>query len=380
MNQKYTKITLPVILFSMLFFTGWGSVGHKIINKDAVASFPKTLSFLSFWSDSISSHASDADNRKSYTPDEGEKHFIDIDNYAEFNATGKISQNLDSVIALHGNDFVIEQGILPWSIKNTCDSLQAAFQRKDWQKAMLIASDLGHYVGDSNMPLHTSRNYNGQYSNQTGVHSRYESTMIGKYSSQIVYTNDSASYVSNVTDFAFNLVYGGHKYVDSVLYADSVAKALSGGSVSSPAYYQALWNLSGGFTIRLFKNASKATADLIYTAWINAGSPSMVSGVKINKYPLEKSFELGQNYPNPFNPGTMINFKIKERSKISLKIYDIKGEEIATLIDGEMQAGNYNTEFNALKNKNGNALASGVYFYQMKTNNYMETKKLVLLR
>ena len=83
---------------------------------------------------------------------------------------------------------------------------------------------------------------------------------------------------------------------------------------------------------------------------------------------------LEQNYPNPFNPTTTIKYQIPELSFVTLKIYDVLGNEISTLINEEKPAGSYEVEFDA------KILSSGVYFYRLQTGNYVETKKMVLLR
>ncbi len=126
----------------------------------------------------LGDHASDADYRKSSDPSESPKHYIDIDSYQSFIDSGHIIQDYDSIVSVYGLSKVIDIGILPWAIINTTDSLQAAFEKEDYNKAVLIAADLGHYVGDAHMPLHITKNYNGQYTNQYGVHSRYETDMI----------------------------------------------------------------------------------------------------------------------------------------------------------------------------------------------------------
>jgi len=357
----------------MFLFGGWGSVGHKIINKAVVPSFPYQMSFLSYWSDSITSHASDADNRKNADPKESPKHFIDIDEYPEFIKSGRISQNYDSVVAGHSLSFVIDNGTLPWTIVTTCDSLKAELKRRDWQKAMLTAADLGHYVGDAHMPLHITRNYNGQYSNQSGVHSRYETTLIGKYQSQLVYTNDTASYIESISDFAFNTAYSNYNYVDSVLYADSLAKALTG-STSSSAYYTQFWNVAGAFTLALFKHASKSIADLIYTCWIDSGSPTSVNAVKLTGITKPESFNLFQNYPNPFNPSTTIKYSTASDGKVDLVIYNQLGQQVAQLVNQFQKAGTYSVNFTAT------GLASGAYFCQLKTGNVTQTNKILLLK
>ncbi len=85
-------------------------------------------------------------------------------------------------------------------------------------------------------------------------------------------------------------------------------------------------------------------------------------------------FTLNQNYPNPFNPATTISFTIGKPVFVSLKIYDLLGNEITTLVNEERPAGTYETEFNA------SSLGGGVYFYKLTAGNFTETKKLVLLK
>ncbi len=85
-------------------------------------------------------------------------------------------------------------------------------------------------------------------------------------------------------------------------------------------------------------------------------------------------YGLGQNYPNPFNPVTTIKYSVPRSSFVSLKVYDVLGNEVAELVNGMKRAGDYKISFNA------GSLASGVYIYQLKTNGFVETKKLVLLK
>jgi len=89
---------------------------------------------------------------------------------------------------------------------------------------------------------------------------------------------------------------------------------------------------------------------------------------------LLNSFSLSQNYPNPFNPGTVISYQLSVTGMVSLKVFDIIGNEITTLVNEEKPAGEYEVEFN------GSELPSGVYFYTLTIENYIETKKMLLLK
>lgn len=87
-----------------------------------------------------------------------------------------------------------------------------------------------------------------------------------------------------------------------------------------------------------------------------------------------KGFQLSQNYPNPFNPSTIISYQLPVRSSVMLKIYDVLGREVATLVNGEKPAGTYSVNFNASE------LAGGIYFYRLQTGTLSETKKLTVLK
>jgi hypothetical protein len=87
-----------------------------------------------------------------------------------------------------------------------------------------------------------------------------------------------------------------------------------------------------------------------------------------------QQFSLSQNYPNPFNPNTTIRYSIPKASFVNIRIYDILGREVKTLANEQKQAGNYSINFN------GNNFASGIYFYRMQAGNFIQTKKLVLLK
>lgn len=100
------------------------------------------------------------------------------------------------------------------------------------------------------------------------------------------------------------------------------------------------------------------------------GTPSDVEQIE----ELAADFNLSQNYPNPFNPTTNIQYSIPEQAHVTLKVYDVLGNEIAELVNEELSAGVYNRTFNAAN------LSSGIYFYTLRANNFTATKKLMLVK
>ncbi len=89
---------------------------------------------------------------------------------------------------------------------------------------------------------------------------------------------------------------------------------------------------------------------------------------------LPKEFSLGQNYPNPFNPSTNIQFALPEQAEVTLKVYNLLGREISTLVSGRMNAGNHKIEFNA------SGLSTGLYFYRIQAGSFIQTKKMMLIK
>ncbi|MFZ1979603.1 MAG: T9SS type A sorting domain-containing protein, partial [Bacteroidota bacterium] len=99
-----------------------------------------------------------------------------------------------------------------------------------------------------------------------------------------------------------------------------------------------------------------------------------LSDVKVNKQTSPYNFDLYQNYPDPFDPSTVISYQIASAGKVSLKVYDLLGREVATLVNGVRAAGNYTTTFNAVN------LPSGVYFYRLQAGIFMQTKIMLVLK
>jgi hypothetical protein len=116
---------------------------------------------------------------------------------------------------------------------------------------------------------------------------------------------------------------------------------------------------------------------------------SQITGIEDRSNEIPSQFILSQNYPNPFNPSTVISYQLAVGSHVTLKVYDVLGKEVATLVNEEKPAGNYKIKFNA------GSLSSGIYFYTLKATpiggqagnpetssgqGFAETKKLILLR
>ncbi|MCC7158621.1 MAG: T9SS type A sorting domain-containing protein, partial [Ignavibacteria bacterium] len=97
-------------------------------------------------------------------------------------------------------------------------------------------------------------------------------------------------------------------------------------------------------------------------------------GISTISTTIPEEFRLKQNYPNPFNPVTYINFDLPKRGNLSLKVFDVNGRLVRTLFTGELNAGSYAADFDASE------LPSAAYFYRLETEDYIETRKMVLIK
>ncbi len=377
MKLFLTLFTLSVLFSPSLF--AWGTVAHKYINKNATVHLPPSMQQFIQQASYFETNAMVPDNRRDYNDKsfyaEQYLHFLDIDYYPNFKKW--VSRDLDSLRVIYGNTIVKENGLVPWVTKWLTDSLSSQLKRGDWQTAYATANDIGHYVADAHVPLHATVNYNGQLSNQIGIHSRHESTMITNYQSFMTVKKDSVRYIDNIVEFAMQYLLTSQSYVDSVLSADLSAKSVSGwnGSGSAPtAYYTELWSKTNVFTLRQIQSATIDLASIWYTAYVNAGLIAKPTNVKKVNSSKPKSFNLQQNYPNPFNPKTTIQFEIARQSNVKLNIISIEGKTIASLVNNNLDEGSYSADWDATR------FASGVYLYRLETENYSDTKKFVLLK
>jgi hypothetical protein len=135
-----------------------------------------------------------------------------------------------------------------------------------------------------------------------------------------------------------------------------------------------------------FREAEGLSNEMLYGIWVVSPQEVYVTGndrtllkygllANVEIQPTQPTeFKLEQNYPNPFNPSTSIQYAIGSRQFVQLKVYDVLGNEIATLVNEEKPAGMYNVHFSR------NNLSSGVYFYQLKAGEFVEAKKMILIK
>jgi hypothetical protein len=149
---------------------------------------------------------------------------------------------------------------------------------------------------------------------------------------------------------------------------EKIGEVLASGNSNSPKFYSFVdKNLSRGLILYRLKMID------------NDGSYKYSNTTEVY-IENPKTFSLFQNYPNPFNPSTVIRYQIPVDGRVSLKVYDVLGKEIATLVDEYKEAGRYEVEFNVGQTISLSFLSSGMYFYKLQVEDYVEVKKMILAK
>lgn len=270
----------------------WGFYGHKRINRMACFTLPPEIfPFYKRHMDFISDHAVDPDRRRYAVPDEAPRHYIDIDHYS----IG--GQDLFAVVPVKWKDAVEKYtedtlkayGIVPWHIQVVYARLIEAFQRGDVDRILRYSADLGHYVADAHVPLHTTENYNGQLTNQYGIHAFWESRIPELSADSYDHLVGRADYLDDPLGTAWEAVHASNMLVDSVL---GIEKRLS---ETYPEDKRYVYETRGRNAVQLYsREYTKAYEDAMmgmverrmnasiitvgsfwYSAWINAGQPDL---------------------------------------------------------------------------------------------------------
>lgn len=286
----------------ILLFCSWGFNSHKKINETAVFLLPTELaSYYKTHIKQITAKAVDADKRCYVDTIEGPKHYIDLDKYDHIDSIpihwSKAKEKLNE-------KKLLTQGIVPWQINRTYLNLVEAFKTKNNKKIIQLSADLGHYVADAHVPLHTTSNYNGQYTNQIGIHALWETRIPEMYMGHYDLFIGPAQYIKDPLEYAWKIVRESNALVDSVL---QIEKDLSNTFISteirsyiernnqliqtySDKYVEAYDLAMNGMVQRRFKSAIHAVSSFWYSAWIDAGQPKLHS--------IQDSDALEEPYPN----------------------------------------------------------------------------------
>jgi hypothetical protein len=266
----------------------WGFFAHQKINKLAVFTLPPEM--IAFYKKNItfiSEHAVDPDKRRYAVVDEAARHYLDLDHYGD-SALYKMPRFWKQAVEKHSEDTLKAYGVLPWHIHRMYSQLRDAFMLKDPDRILKMSAEIGHYLGDAHVPLHTTENYNGQLTGQEGIHGFWESRLPELFFEEYDFFVGKAEYISDPQLEAWRAIESSHLALDSVLrFERELAKKFgekkfsfeSKGKLTfkvyaseySKAYHAAL----SGMVERQMRVCIRRIGSYWYTAWVDAGQPDL---------------------------------------------------------------------------------------------------------
>ena len=239
--------------------------------------------------DFISDHAIDPDKRRYAVPAEAARHYIDIDHYGSYPYLALPNKWTDAV-AKYGEDSINTYGIVPWYVQTMLYRLTDAFKEKNFSRIMKISAEIGHYIADAHVPLHTNSNHNGQLTHQKGIHGFWESRVPELLAEkEFDFFIGKAFYISNPGAFIWARVLDSARAADTVLlferqltkefppdkkYAFENRNNIITRQYST-AYTIAYNKKLNGMIERRMRQSIITVASFWYTAWVNAGQPEL---------------------------------------------------------------------------------------------------------
>jgi hypothetical protein len=292
-------LSRSLILAAIFFmFNSWGFLVHRTVHQLAVYRLPKQMqSFFYKNLDYLVEHAPRPDQRRSQDPTEASKHFIDLDAYFDSSPQSPYPLPLrwEDAVKKYSRDTLEKYGYVPYHIITMKNRLTEAFRARNRDSILFYATDIGHYIGDANVPLHTTLNYDGQLTNQKGLHSLWESVVpeieLEHYK---LYSRHDAAYLPDPAQTVKACILRSFLMVGDVLAKET---EVSKGFTDSTKYR---WQTRRGREVRSYTSefakaynkalgntinkqlllSSEMIADFWYTAWVDAGRPELSALLK----------------------------------------------------------------------------------------------------
>ncbi|GAB3857142.1 hypothetical protein GCM10028822_30370 [Hymenobacter terrigena] len=305
------KTLLPLLLAALILAhgtaSGWGFFGHRTITQLAVYELPATMQAFYFRHMAEVVRLSTApDERRNDDPTEAPKHYIDMDHYSENDPFGKMPRQYDAAVAKFSADTLKKYGTVPWVIMEMKDNLTEAFRQRDTMNIVKYSAELSHYVGDAFVPLHTTINYDGQLTDQKGLHSLWESQLPEKYINDYKLDGEPAKYVKDPLAAIWTTLAQSYGFLGETFdRASKIEKVMKPdvrftfshkyGKTSrrySDAFAAEYEKAVGGMVDYRLKGAPNLVSSLWLSAWQDAGKPDLGGMMTPNKPTKEEKEKL----------------------------------------------------------------------------------------
>lgn len=251
----------------------WGDASHRAAFRGATAVLPDEIRpFFLANREFIARHAIDPDYIPRRTPAQAAEHFLDIDEYGQ-PPFDMVPHDRAEAERKFGAEAVQKRGLLPWAIAREFDRLVKALEEKNWPEVRLAAAHLSHFVADTHMPLHATKNYDGQFTGNTGIHLRFEIGLMPRYHDSPLVQADPIFALDDPVEWTFREIEESYSWCATVLRSDTEARQIA--PVDTEAYYAELNRRLDTVADTRLRNAATAIGSFIAAAWEKAGKPAL---------------------------------------------------------------------------------------------------------
>lgn len=281
-------LLLPLVFCACLLFCSWGFFAHRKINYTAVFTLPSgMIGFYKRNIDYLTEHAVDPDKRRYIDTAEAPRHYLDVENFEQH--IDSIPKKWNDAVAKYGREKLHESGEVPWQIQKTYYRLVTAFKTLDSARILKYSADLGHYIGDAHVPLHTTNNHNGQLTNQVGIHAFWESRLPELFAKNYNLFVGKAKYVEDPLAESWKFIKHSNSLLDSVLLLEAeLNKSFPSDQKYdfsernnvvmkqySVAYSKAYHDKMAGMVEKQMRSSILQTGSFWFSAWVDAGQPEL---------------------------------------------------------------------------------------------------------
>jgi hypothetical protein len=292
--MKRLMVSAGILIMAGIVCSSWGFLGHRTIHQLAIYELPPSMRY--FFHRNMTELVKSSirpDQRRNQDKEEAPKHFIDLELYGD-SAAWKMPLLYKDAVKKYGKDSLFKCGYVPYQVVAMKEKLTAAFRTGNKDSIIFYATDLGHYISDAHVPLHVTENYDGQLTNQKGMHSLWESMIpeieISQYDLR---GRHKAKYLKHPERAIWRAVRQSWKLLPQVFAEE---KAVTRSFTETEKYRVQMRNgreyrsytsaFAKAYSARLGESINKQlirsanmVADFWYTAWVDAGCPNLNKGL-----------------------------------------------------------------------------------------------------
>jgi hypothetical protein len=293
-NHSLNPIMKKISLFLLVICSSWGFLAHKTLQQVAMYQLPDALaSYFYANQDYVVQQSIRPDVRRKDDKLEDAKHYLDMDaDLFGVNFKTEIPHDFNAAVKKYTLDSLRKEGLVPWEVTRVYGRLVHAFKHELRDSVLFYAADLGHYVADAHVPLHTTKNHDGQLTGQKGMHVLWESLVPeDQLPTYVLNQVEGVNYIAKPQDFIFQILLESHAMLPTMFQAEKEVRASLGESGSfemvekygrqqryyTKAFIQAYGAKVGVSVQKRMLLASSRVASFWFSAWKDAGSPAWVN-------------------------------------------------------------------------------------------------------